>query len=196
MSVERFKIKKNELLLKDTGISFDKLNDILDKSVGNDYLLFYLLLTFNVRNADMIITITDKDNFKTNYNKKDNFMVVYPNKVIYIRQDYKTRQEYGIKKHTITDKKFVATLKNRIAEGYKTLFTNNKNLPLKVNEMNKHIERRFNKFVPNSGVNQSIIYKIIQNHYQELGDIKKLMEIAELRGHRIDTQLHNYSSSV
>ena len=75
-------------------------------------------------------------------------------------------------------------------------FTNNKNQPLKVNEMNNHIKRRYAKFLPEANMSQSLIYKIIQNHYEELGDIKKLQEIAELRGHRIDTQLNNYSSTI
>ncbi len=188
--------KKNQKLLNTNDVDFNKLNEILDKSVGNDYLLFYLLMNFNVRNADMAITIADKNKIKEVYNKNDNFMVVYPNKVIYIRQDYKTKDIYGAKKHIIKDKKFVLTLKNRIAEGYTSLFTNNKNQPLKVNEMNNHIKRRYAKFLPEANMSQSLIYKIIQNHYEELGDIKKLQEIAELRGHRIDTQLNNYSSTI
>jgi len=188
--------KKNMKILKENNVDFKQLNEVLEKAVGNDYLLFYILMNFNVRNADLVITITDKDKIKEVYNKNDNFMVVYPNKVIYIRQDYKTKDIYGAKKHIIKDKKFVLTLKNRIAEGYTSLFTNNKNQPLKVNEMNNHIKRRYAKFLPDSNMSQSLIYKIIQNHYEELGDIKKLQEIAELRGHRIDTQLNNYSSTV
>ena len=190
--------KKNMKILKDNNVDFNQLNEILEKSVGNHYLLFYLLMNFNVRNADMVITITDRDKIKEVYNKDDNFMVVYPNKVIYIRQDYKTSDIYKAKKHIIKDKKFVITLKNRVAEGFTSLFTNNKNEPIKVSEMNNHIRRTYAKYIPNTNANmsQSLVYKIIQNHYEVLGDIKKLQEIAELRGHRIDTQLNNYSSTV
>jgi len=188
--------KKNMKILKENNVDFKQLNEVLEKAVGNDYLLFYILMNFNVRNADLVITITDKDKIKEVYNKNDNFMVVYPNKVIYIRQDYKTSDIYKAKKHIIKDKKFVSTLKNRLTEGYTELFTNNKEKPISVVEMSFHIKRRYAKYLPDSNMSQSLVYKIIQNHYEVLGDIKKLQEIAESRGHRIDTQLNNYSSTI
>tara|TARA_R100000951_G_scaffold116490_1_gene128605 strand:- start:69 stop:1037 length:969 start_codon:yes stop_codon:yes gene_type:complete len=195
---KEYQNEKNNKILKKSGLSFEALNDVLNKAVGNDYMLAYLLINFNVRNNDLVIKISSRDNIKSIYNKNDNFMVVYPNKVVYIRQDYKTKDFYGTKKHIIKDKKFVGTLKNRLLEGFDYAFTTKfKDKPLTTQEMQYYINRIFKKYIPDlQNISQSIIYKIIQNHYQELGDIKKLQEIAQLRGHRINTQLEEYSSTL
>jgi hypothetical protein len=65
--------------------------------------ILYLLLTFNIRNADLMVNIVTK---KPTDNTK-NYLLLNPTSVVYIRNDYKTFKTYGQKKHRIVNKMFV-----------------------------------------------------------------------------------------
>jgi len=61
------------------------------------------LLTFHIRNADLMVNIVTK---KPTDNTK-NYLLLNPTSVVYIRNDYKTFKTYGQKKHRIVNKMFV-----------------------------------------------------------------------------------------
>ena len=65
--------------------------------------ILYLLLTFHIRNADLMVNIVTK---KPTDNTK-NYLLLNPTSVVYIRNDYKTFKTYGQKKHRIVNKMFV-----------------------------------------------------------------------------------------
>ena len=74
-----------------------------------DYAINYLLLEYNVRNADLaleIVTVKRDAN-----DKSKNYLWFTPKKVVFIRNNYKTSDTYGKKEHTITDKKFILAIK-------------------------------------------------------------------------------------
>jgi len=68
--------------------------------------ILYLLLTFKVRNADLMVNIVTK---KPTDNTK-NYLLLRPSSVVYIRNDYKTFKTYGQKKHRIVNKMFVESI--------------------------------------------------------------------------------------
>ena len=74
-----------------------------------DYAINYLLLEFNVRNADLALEIVT--NKRDASDKTKNYLWLTHKKVVYIRNQYKTSDTYGIKIHTITDKKFMTAIK-------------------------------------------------------------------------------------
>ena len=74
-----------------------------------DYAINYLLLEYNVRNADLaleIVTVKRDAN-----DKSKNYLWFTPKKVVFIRNNYKTSDTYGKKEHIITDKKFILAIK-------------------------------------------------------------------------------------
>ena len=74
-----------------------------------DYAINFLLLEYNVRNADLALEIVTKKR-EANDNTK-NYLWLAPKKIIYIRNQYKTSDTYGTKTHIITDKKFMFAIK-------------------------------------------------------------------------------------
>jgi hypothetical protein len=74
-----------------------------------DYAINFLLLEYNVRNADLALEIVTKK--RDANDKTKNYLWITPKKVTYIRNNFKTSDTYGTKIHTITDKKFMTAIK-------------------------------------------------------------------------------------
>tara|TARA_R110002096_G_C14087058_1_gene677230 strand:- start:32 stop:520 length:489 start_codon:yes stop_codon:yes gene_type:complete len=137
--------------------------------------------------------ITNKE--KDDINKEENFMVVSKSKSKFIRNDYKTAKSFGTKTDTIRDEKFQKFILKELLNGNDYLFVNNKKKPYKQTEIGKFIKSRFIKYLPNSNLSQAVIYKIIQNHAETNGNMKMLKNIADARGHNLETQLLHYSTT-
>ena len=89
------------------------LEDFTDHLYDNkdflDYAINFLLLEYNVRNADIALEIVTK---KRDMNDNTvNYLWIAPKKVTYLRNNYKTSDTYGSKSHVITDKKFMLAIK-------------------------------------------------------------------------------------
>ena len=74
-----------------------------------DYAINFLLLEYNVRNADLALEIVSTKRDANDKNK--NYLWLTHNKVTYFRNEYKTSDTYGTKIHKITDKKFMTAIK-------------------------------------------------------------------------------------
>ena len=72
------------------------------------FIINYLLLNFHTRNQDLDLTIT---NTKKEMNDETNYLLVRKSKVVFIRNNYKTKDLDGVKEYTITDKKFIYAVK-------------------------------------------------------------------------------------
>ena len=186
--------EKNMEILEKSGVDYHDLMGALDTATGSDYILFYLLIKLNTRNNDLIMKLISNKQ-KNLLNKEDNFMVVSPSKATYIRNDYKTAKSFGSKKDVIRDDKFQKFILKELVGGTEYLFVNNKLKPYKQTEMGKFIKARFKKYLPNSNLSQAVIYKIIQHHAEENGNVKMMKNIADARGHSINTQLTEYSTT-
>ena len=186
--------EKNKEQLEKSGATYEDLMEALNVATGTDYILFYLLINLNTRNNDLIMRmITNKE--KDALNQEENFIVVSPHKTTFIRNDYKTNARYGTKTDTIKDEKFQKIILNEIMSGRDYLFVNNKLKPYKQTEIGKFIKSRFKKYLENSNLSQATIYKIIQNHYEQNGNLKMLKNIADSRGQNLDTQFKFYSQT-
>ena len=186
--------KKNSQQIIHANTTYDQLINALRDANGTDYLLFYILINYGVRNADLIITPLPSKDKKTKLNKTDNFIILSRNTAKYVRQDYKTVAKYGTQEHIIENQKFIKILKNVIADGNKNIFVNTMGNSIPANDFSKYIKSRFNKYIPNSNLTQSTIYKIILQHYEQLGDLKAMREFANTRGHTPATQETEYST--
>ena len=186
--------EKNVAILEKSGADYHDLMGALDTATGKDYILFYLLINFNTRNNDLIMKVISRKD-KDKLNKEENFMVVGTSKSKYIRNDYKTAKSFGSKEDVVRDDKFQKIMLNVLGDGGEYLFVNNKLKPYKQTEIGKFIKSRFKKYLPNSDLSQAVIYKIIQNHAEQNGNIKMMKNMADARGHSLETQISSYSST-
>ena len=89
------------------------LEDFTDHLYDNkeylDYAINFLLLEYNVRNADLALEIVTKKRDASDNTK--NYLWLAPKKIVYVRNNYKTSDTYGKKEHIITDKKFMTAIK-------------------------------------------------------------------------------------
>ena len=199
--------KEKKAVLKETlndGLTFDDLNNMLnDMKQTNkyvEYILLYLLINFNVRNTDLIIInkvdMTLKE-LKQKFNLKEfNYIEkVKDSQYRYIRNIYKTKEQYGIKKHLINDEFFIESMQNVNKDDY--IFNDRNDKAINRDTMNKFIYYKmkpFNKKIVNyTDINQQLIYKILLNHYEKLNDNNKVKELRNNRGHQAETQESYYS---
>ena len=107
------------------------LNEAYEKQEWKKYIINFLMMKYGVRNKDLNLKIV-----KTKKEMKDgeNYLLLKKDKVIYIRDDYKTHKTYGKKTHEIDDKLFNEAVKKtgvgkliaeqQISNGLRKLYIN------------------------------------------------------------------------
>lgn len=106
--------EKNQAMAEDSSLPNTKdltkrMNELYDKQEWRGFVIMYLMLTYQVRNMDMMAKVVRsiKDT-----NDTDNWFVVGKSQVKWIRNKYKTSSVYGQKIHTIKNKKFINAINN------------------------------------------------------------------------------------
>lgn len=182
-------VGKNDQLLN-TLIKYDELIAFLNKLDYINYILFYIIINFNVRNMDLVIYYTDeKPIIKKALDGKLDYNILYfdKNKLIYVRCHYKTSKSYGVKTHIITNTKFINIVKDLDVNDF--IFKNRNNKPRKSDEINKFVSSVASKHGIHN-LNQQNIYKIIVNHFKT--DYNAMKKLSINRGHTLDTQSQYY----
>ena len=172
---------KNEL--KNADITYKDLTNLLkNKDVSDiDYVLFYILINYGVRNLDLIINLQDD-------NDNENYMYVNEKSVRYVRNNYKTYEQYGTKIINIKNPRFISIIKRLVNENKNFLFGN-----YDETNMSNYIHTRFNYYLKTPHrIGEGLIYKIVNNHYACRGDTRKQIALANSRGHDIKTQSYCY----
>ena len=85
------------------------MDTLYDKGDYLSYCLLYLMVTYNTRNKDLILSVVKS---KKETNDTDNFIVLTKTQAIYIRNDYKTAFKYGQKTQVIKNLKFLNAISN------------------------------------------------------------------------------------
>lgn len=153
--------------------SFKKLmKDYKDKKDYSSAVILYLLISYNVRNADLILDIVDKKPIDTT----KNYLYIKSKSVEYIRNDYKTAKTYGPKKHIIKSP-FVLESVKELQQLGKTL----------INGDNDNITRVIKKI--SGGYTEADIMK--QSVFEAKG-IKQLTKISDNRGTSLKTMSESY----
>jgi hypothetical protein len=85
-------------------VDFKKmLNGYYRDKDNKKFVILYLLMNYNTRNKDLVVKVV-KD--EKDLNKDENFLWIRDKDVVYIRNDYKTKERYGGKRDVIKAKKF------------------------------------------------------------------------------------------
>lgn len=173
---------KSKEELSATSLTYKDLKSLLtNKKVSdNDYLLFYILFMYGVRNKDLIISLQ---------NTEGNYMIVNNKSIRYVRNDYKTYDKYGTLTISIKNPRFINIVKKYQEDGKQHLFENNKKMPYNHDDMTNYINSRYNHYLnTEERISEGLIYKIINNYYSQKKDTKKQVAIARSRGHDLATQ--------
>jgi hypothetical protein len=150
----------------------DEMNVLYEKSDWRSFVILYLMTTFQVRNMDLIATVVQSKRFT---NDTDNFFVLGKSKVTWIRNKYKTSDNYGTKTHVITSVKFMNAIRQI---GY-------------VLKPNDNIDRIIKKSTVNlCSITEGTIAKIVLLENNTMNAIKK---VSKNRGTNVDTLVNSYN---
>ena len=132
------------------------------------FVILFLLLNYNTRNKDLVARVT---NDETDLNEDENFLLIRDKDVVYIRNDYKTKDKYGMKRDVIKAKKFF----NSVQE-LDSLLIDNGNLDRQVKAVTH-------------GINQSTMFKMLitQNN-----NLKSIAKSSRNRGTNMETIAKSY----
>ena len=162
--------KKNDKLKKNLpDIDFKQLlNGYYREKQYKNFVILYLLLNYNTRNKDLVVKVV-KD--EADLNPNENFIFIRDKDVIYIRNDYKTKDTYGMKQDVIKSKKVF----NAVQE-LDNLLENDGNLDRQVKAVT-------------GGINQSTLFKMLvaQNN-----NLKAIKNASKNRGTNMETIASSY----
>tara|TARA_R110001632_G_scaffold181648_4_gene301743 strand:+ start:3175 stop:3975 length:801 start_codon:yes stop_codon:yes gene_type:complete len=161
-------IENNDM--KDKEQLMEALDNLYSEGAYLKFIINYLLLNFHTRNQDLDLTIT---NTNKEMNDETNYLLVRKNKVVFIRNNYKTKELYGVKEYVITDKKFIYAVK-QLGLG-KILHTNNISREVRSHTIDKLSESQINKI---------IMFSL---------PVNDLEHISQSRGTSINTLLESYN---
>jgi len=125
-------------------------------------------MNYNTRNQDLVIKVVKNE---SDLNEKENFLLIREKDVVYIRNDYKTKDKYGMKRDVIKAKKFF----NSVQE-LDNLLIDNSNLDRQVKAVT-------------SGINQSTMFKIM---IASNNNLKSIVKASRNRGTKMETIATNY----
>ena len=132
------------------------------------FVILYLLMNYNTRNKDLVLRVV-KD--EKDLNKDENFLWIRDKDVVYIRNDYKTKERYGGKRDVIKAKKFFNAVQD-----LESLLVNNNNLDRQVKEVT-------------GGINQSTMFKMLISSNNNL---KSIAKASKARGTNMETIAKSY----
>ena len=132
------------------------------------FVILYLLLNYNTRNKDLVLRVT---NDEADINQKENFLLIREKDIVYIRNDYKTNDTYGMKRYIIKSKKLFNAVQD-----LDNLLIDDGNLDRQVKKVT-------------GGINQSTLFKMLitQNN-----NLKAISKASKNRGTNMDTIASSY----
>lgn len=147
----------------------NRMNDLYDAEDWRGFCVLYLMITYQVRNMDMVAKVVKS---KRETNNVDNFFVLGNTQVTWYRNKYKTVDNYGPKINVIKNMKFVHAISN-----IKQLLSPNDN-----------VDRVMKKIT--GGITEGTIAKIILKHNNSIAGLKR---VSKNRGTDINTLINNYN---
>ena len=180
LSVEKLKEYRSELKQQQKSHQVSKMSEAGDKLMSyvdftkalgeaylnneyKKYIVNYLMMHYGVRNKDLNLEIVKTKKEMTDGN---NYLLLKKDKVVFVRDDYKTHKTYGKKTHEIHDNIFHECVKKsgvgkliaeaQISNGLRKLY------------LNKH--------------NEAKVFKMMIDHYYDKDDSASIKRLAADRG--------------
>lgn len=107
-SQEQFQKEKHkkmaQLVLPTLADIKEEMNKLYEKEDWRSYVLLFLMVQYQCRNMDLIAKVVQS---KRDTNDEENWFISTSSQVRWIRNKYKTSEDYGRKTHVIKHKKFM-----------------------------------------------------------------------------------------
>jgi len=178
------KQKSNEIL-KDNLPTLNTLqeftNQLYKDKKYTDFIINYIMLNFNTRNMDLdLMLIADKKLADDSIN----YIYATNKYLLYVRNNYKTRDRYGVKKVKIYNAKMMRAFQILLQD--KTEHT-----LIETSNLNKFIQdRTFN------GIGEGRYVKVVLNDYYKNGNIDGFKKVSNNRGTSLDILYNDYNIEV
>ena len=180
LSVDKLKEYRSELKQQQKAHQVSKMSDAGEKLMSyvdftkalaeaylknewKKYVVNYLMMRYGVRNKDLNLSIVKT---KKEMNEGENYLLLKKDKVIYVRDDYKTHKTYGKKTHEIHDNIFHECVKKagvgklipeaQISNGLRKLYLNK--------------------------MGEAKVFKMMIDHYYDKDDSASIKRLAADRG--------------
>lgn len=154
------------------------------------YITSFIMFRINTRNQDVALADLHAHK-KDNYDEKRNHLILDGNKVIFIRNVYKTAKRYGQKKNIIAVKKFADMVKEVLGDAdTKSLFSRKNGQHITPASIASYLK----KYVV-LGLNENGMIKAVLKYADENGSYDMLRKISANRGTTIQVLLDEYDVS-
>jgi hypothetical protein len=151
------------------------------------------MLKVNTRNQDIVLTDLHANiEDETKLDKTRNHLILKDNnKVLFIRNKYKTVKKYGVKRNVIGVRKF-ADMVREILKDFSTipLYSTKTGGPI----ISQSVGSYLRKFVV-LGLNEGVIMKIVLQYIDNRGSYSELRRVSNNRGTSISVLLSEYDVS-
>jgi len=161
----------------------NELNKFYTDNKPKHYIVSYLLIKFNVRNADLNLQIVRHKKFT---NKENNFLVIRKNSIMFIRNKFKTKDSYGVKKNEIKNDKFYQSVINFYNDNIGESIDENRLSLFNTFHNSTKLVKRYSVF----NLKESDIVKIVLG---EDNSLHKASVISKNRGTSLDTLENSYN---
>jgi len=154
------------------------------------YITSFIMFKISTRNADIALADLHAKP-KENYDEKRNHLILDGNKVIFIRNIYKTAKKYGQKKNIIAVKKFADAVRELLGDAdTKPLFVRRDGEYITTSSIASYLK----KYIV-LGLNENSIIKVVLKHVDEEGSYDMLRKISANRGTGVNVLLQEYDVS-
>ena len=173
--------------------TYKEISDAIKKETDpRKYITSFIIFKINTRNQDVALADLHSKP-KNQYDEKRNHLILDGNKVIFIRNVYKTAKKYGQKKNTINVKKFADMVREVLGDAdTKPLFSRKNGEHITPASIASYLK----KYVV-LGLNEGQIIKAVLKHADEQGSggYDMLRKISHNRGTGINVLLQEYDVS-
>lgn len=154
------------------------------------YITSFIMFKINTRNQDIALADLHSKK-KDKYDEKRNHLILDGNRVIFIRNVYKTAKKYGQKKNIIAVKKFADAVKELLGDAdTKPLFSRKNGEHITPASIASYLK----KYVV-LGLNEGQIIKAVLKYADDEGSYDMLRKISANRGTGVNVLLTEYDVS-
>jgi len=183
-------VSKNGVLDKTLPTYKELKTAIKNETNPKKYIVSFLMFKLTCRNMDIALADLHAKP-KENYDENRNHLIIDGEKVIFIRNKYKTVKKYGQKKNVINVKKFTDKVIEFLGDSEKkALFSQRNGGEITGSAIASYLK----KFIV-LGLNEGQIVKIVLKHADESGSYNMLRNISNNRGTSISVLLSEYDIS-
>lgn len=183
-------VSKNKTLTQSMPTYKEIATAVKKETDPRKYITSFIMFKINTRNQDIALADLHSQK-KDNYDEKRNHLIVDGNRVIFIRNVYKTAKKYGQKKNIIAVKKFADMVKEVLGDAdTKPLFSRKNGEHITPASIASYLK----KYVV-LGLNEGQIIKAVLKYADENGSYDMLRKISANRGTGVNVLLQEYDVS-